>query len=222
MGEYLQLEKLNVDQIVNELYDFSKLGAFSIPNVITEVARTEILEARRAADHLFHQAQREKGEVIQEMRTLYIERFRDNEIPDLLRNCLGKFNAEFRDFYARIAKAAGFSEKTYNSIGIHSYPLGSIGISPHQDYATDVDLVTSLVIAGYADFFVCKNREKEGSEKIEASPGSIVFMRAARNSQEQRARPFHYLVGPMTEERVSVLVRRRKEAKDKHHSAYSI
>ncbi|MDO8511477.1 MAG: hypothetical protein Q7S55_04905 [Nanoarchaeota archaeon] len=219
MTKYIYTEKINIEEIVQRLFDFSTLGALSIPEILTDYARTELLAGIAASRHLFRAVEREKKKsgVIQEMRTFYLERLQEQgeELPQILRNPLKALTEEYAKIYAEIAAKGNFTSQKFSSIGIHHYPVGSAGITPHQDYAADTNLIASFVLQGNAPFGICKNRQKEGALYLEASPGTLILMRAARNEQEQAARPFHFLEGPVQEERYSLLIRDRTAKKMK-------
>jgi len=214
MTKYLCTEKIKVEEIVDKLFDFSTLGALSIPDVLTEEARKYLMEGIYASRHLLRGVEREKKSgVVQEMQTFYLERLVEGESPSTLREAITRLTHEYTGLYEKIAATGNFTSKKFNSIGIHYYWVGSAGITPHQDYAADMDLAASFVLQGNAPFGVCKNRQKEGPLYLEASAGTLIFMRAARNEQEQTARPFHFLEGPVKEERYSLLIRNRATKK---------
>ena len=216
MKKYICTEKINVDEIVKRLFDFSTLGALSIPGVLTGEAREELLTGIKTAQHLLRAVEREKKSgVVQEMQTFYVERLAEGELPPALRDSIKILTDEYAKIYEKIATKGNFTSKNVNSIGVHYYQIGSAGITPHQDYAADMDLVASFVLQGNAPFGVCKNRQKEGALYLEAAPGSLILMRAARDEQEQAARPFHFLEGPVGEERYSILIRNRSDKKMK-------
>lgn len=217
MIKYICTEKINVEEIVRTLFDFSTLGALSIPSFLTEKGREELLAGIKAAQHLFTEVEREKKKsgVIQEMKTFYLERLAEGELPQRLQDSITKLTDEYATVYEKMASLGNFTGKNVNSVGVHYYWIGSAGITPHQDYAADMDLVASFVLSGNAPFGVCKNRQKEGALYLEASPGTLILMRAARNQQEQAARPFHFLEGPVQEERYSILIRNRTAKKMK-------
>lgn len=217
MNKYLYTEKINVEEIVAKLFDFSTLGAISIPGFLTETGREELLTGIKEAQHLFKKVEREKKKsgVIQEMKTFYLERLKEGELTQGLQDSITALTKEYAEMYERLAAKGNFTSKTFNSIGVHYYWIGSMGITPHQDYAADVDLVASFVLSGNAPFGVCKNRRKESALYLEASPGTLIFMRAARCEQEQSARPFHFLDGSIEQERYSILIRNRAPKKMK-------
>lgn len=208
MTRYICSEKVLVDKVVEELYDFSKFGAVFFPDLLTECARRELLGGIQSAGFLFQKVQRERGPVIQEMDTLYFENNYDllHTLP-LLENAVTQLRQEYGELYEKIAVQAGFSGTQVNSVGVHHYSIGSVGITPHQDFKSDRNLIASFVIDGCAPFGVCNNREKTGAQLFDAGPGSLIFMRAARNECEQKYRPFHFLEGPLLEDRYSILLR---------------
>ena len=109
--------------------------------------------------------------------------------------------------YASLKESADFKKyPQINSIGIHHYRNQEEGISPHQDYARDVNLISILSISGKASFLICKGRTKEKAESLELLPGSLVLMRAPRNKKENSLRPFH-CIEKVSEERYSIILR---------------
>src|SRR3990167_7096253 len=104
MTKYIYTKKINVEEIVNRLFDFSTLGALSIPGILTEYARTELLAGIDVSRHLFRAVEREKKKsgVIQEMRTFYLERLQEQgeELPQILRDPLKALTDEYAKIYA--------------------------------------------------------------------------------------------------------------------------
>ena len=206
MKKYICSNNIHVDEIVKELYDFSKLGGVSIPNALTEEACNDFITEIAVLKYRFQRVQRVRGRVVQEMETFYIENA--NTIVDLpdLNEKLSRLQDEYLELYEKIGALAGFKER-FNSVGLHFYGIGSAGITPHQDFAAGKYLIASFVLSGNAPFFVCADRKKTNSVELPSDPGSIVLLRAARTEEEQRKRPFHYVPGPMEMERYSILIR---------------
>ncbi|MCH8945508.1 MAG: hypothetical protein IIA85_01130 [Nanoarchaeota archaeon] len=206
-NKYIDAERISIDFVVSELYDLSKIGALSIPGVLSSKARENIVKGAKSAIKLFWKAPRVEGPVIQEMETLYIE---DTDVRDLERSfvdSIKQFKREYGEIYRQISKKAGFLVDSFNSVGIHYYPYNSQGITPHRDYTRDRDLISIFVLQGQAKFCVCEDRNKKGSINLDSSSGSLILLRAARNDLEQSYRPFHY-VEPIERERFSLIVRR--------------
>jgi len=221
MNKYINSEAFDIDYIVDQVYDFSKLGGMSIREAMPEEAVNDLLSVIVSNKDVLVPAQRVLGQVTQEMNTLYFERHDRDKLPKDLVEKMDIFRDEFQEIYGKIAKIGNFNVKDFNSLGIHEYPKGTMGITPHQDFSADSDLIASFILQGEAPFFICENRGKDGSMKLNSHPGNVILMRAARNKSEQKARPFHYVEGPMNEDRYVILIRNRttkkmKELEDKY------
>lgn len=82
------------------------------------------------------------------------------------------------------------SKLDFNSMMLQKYDLGSIGITPHRDSLSYINLVCLFNIDGSGRFYVCDDRSGSNAKVIDSSPGSVIFLRAPGflNSPE---RPFH-------------------------------
>ena len=198
-----------IDEIARELYDFSKVGAAAFSNVLNRDFRRELVEEIRRNKNKLNTVKREAGQVIQDIDTAYIgegdNNRRESEFPLAF-----QLRGEYSPFFKGLAARAGFTPGRLNSVGLHYYPANSRGITAHQDYARDINLVSIFVLEGQAEFYVCNNREGNGSLKLDSSPGGLILLRAARKESEQRFRPFHYIPG-VREERYSIIFRQREE-----------
>ncbi len=65
-------------------------------------------------------------------------------------------------------------------------------------------------LIGDAKFYYCDDKDKRNSQEFDTSPGSLVLLRGAKNKDEQRYRPYHYIM-PMKSERLSLNVRKKSE-----------
>jgi len=213
---YLNLGKLNPQAIVNELYDLSKRGAVGFPNVIKEAACDAIVKAFKQHRHLFISAERVKGKVIQEVEMCYLERL--ESIPQQLVEAVSPIVRAFEPFYQQLASGELDTElrdsylfgSSFNSTGVHYYPKGTAGISPHKDFTSSRNLIVIFVLKGDATLYSCKNRKGDNKVLLASTPGSLIILRAARNPKEQKCRPFHVLEGPMSEDRYSLILRQEK------------
>jgi len=207
---FLKSKKISIDKIVNELYDFSKIGALSLPEILSKEGRQELLKGVKSAKKLFSKVSRKEGKVIQEMETLYIENLKENELKKEFNENINKFIKEYSKIYREIAKKAKFQENSFNSLGFNHYWNNSKGISPHRDYARDKDLISIFILQGKANFYVCVDREKNKPVELYSPPGSLILLRAPRNESEKQYRPFHY-VENIENERLSLIVRRSQK-----------
>lgn len=207
--KYLK-DKIDAAEVVRKLYNFSDRGVTSIPDAMTRFGIEKLLKGIEAAKDLFWEAEKQEGKVRQEMRCLYLESADWTKLNEEFKKTISDFKKEYGKIYKRISSKAGFEKNEFNSIGIHVYPSSSEGITPHRDYAGDRDLISIFVLKGRGIFGVCSDRNKTDALELEATPGSLILMRAARNESEQKFRPFHY-VEKVEDERCTLIVRRREK-----------
>ncbi|MFQ5959061.1 MAG: hypothetical protein ACE5LF_06805 [Alphaproteobacteria bacterium] len=77
-----------------------------------------------------------------------------------------------------------------NDLMLQRYDTGSFGITPHRDRLRYINLVCLFTLGGNARFLICADRSGRDAREIDASPGTVILMRAPGflGSQE---RPFH-------------------------------
>jgi len=198
---YINLDALNLDEIADELYDFSTRGVVAVPNVIGELPCSLLHYATQQHQEKAKKASEKHGKATQDFESIYYEPI--GMPPETAIRFIIK---EYRELYNSIGERAGFSGEP-NSLGMHFYPKGGSGISPHQDYAREKNLIASIVLRGNTPFGVCDDHDKTNATYFDAQAGSIVFMRAARTIEEQSARPFHFVEGPLEQDRCVLLFR---------------
>ena len=84
------------------------------------------------------------------------------------------------------------TQPVFNSMVLQKYESGSLGITPHRDGRSYINLICVFVIAGRGRFYVCADRMGNNPHEIDASPGRVIMLRAPgfRGSDSQ---PFHYV-----------------------------
>ena len=196
-------------KIIQEIYDPSHIGAVVLDGLLDEefcegIARS-LVDTRENYD-LFGVSKNKQGHVYQDMQTFYCEdaESRASFPPEF---------AFYMDFLYAIdslnRENLNFQKRANDSIGVHFYPQGSAGISPHRDYASDINLISIYCMSGEADFCVARTRDREGEVRHRVKQGSVIFMRAAREDSEQDLRPFHY-VENVDSDRYSIIFRERE------------
>lgn len=80
----------------------------------------------------------------------------------------------------------------FNSMVLQKYDLGSIGITPHRDQLSYINLVCIFNIGGQGRFYLCDNRSGSNPRVIDSSPGSVIFLKAP-GFMSSPERPFHYV-----------------------------
>ncbi len=204
--KYIKSENIKIEEIVNELYDLSKPGAISILGILTADGIEDLIKAFKLNSNLSIDVPRYEGTAYQEMQTLYLDKVQDGQLTAESLPIFNQFKNEYGKIYREIARKARFDELDFNKMGFHRYPEGSFGITPHQDYESHLNLISMFNLVGDANFYYCEDEKKNGSVKLDSSPGSLVLLRAPRNKNEEEYRPFHY-IKPMKNERLSLNVR---------------
>lgn len=207
--KYIISDSVRIEDVVSELYDFSRPGIISIPDVLTIEGVKDLVSAARLNYHSFIEVPRYEGTAEQEMYTLYLDKIKKSQLVIESLPILDQFVDEYKEIYKQIAQEAQFDEYDFNKIGFHKYSAGSLGITSHQDYESHINLISIFNLIGDAKLYYCENVDKRNSKKIDTIPGSLTLLRAARNENEQQYRPFHY-IEPMENERLSLNVRKKK------------
>lgn len=204
MKSYLNFKDINLENIARELYDFNSRGALSVPHVLTSEALSELQDFVKKSR--LEKVTERVGSVYQYMNQHYFS-IRDNCLEEDSFFPLKKLIQDYALIYETLAHHGEFDEPCFNSVGIHHYYEGSQGITPHQDFARDRDLISIFIIEGRDPLYICKNRKKKDSVVLDQNPGSLILLRAARHEDEQRYRPIHYL-NPVSQERYTIIFRR--------------
>ncbi|MEK6846824.1 MAG: hypothetical protein AABY16_01510 [Nanoarchaeota archaeon] len=191
---------------IARIYGPNHNGIATIPEFLRDTTMQKILDYIKTL-HLAEAPQRE-GQVTQQFSALYFGEPEGNDFPT--ESLLIQLCNEYNLLYRKLKEPAKFEiEPEINSVGVHHYQEQAEGISPHQDYARDVNLISILSITGKARFLVCRGRTKIGATVLELSAGDLLLMRAPRNPKENTHRPFH-CIDQVEEERYSIILRQRK------------
>lgn len=107
-----------------------------------------------------------------------------------------KLELLLRERFAVAERAGGFQlfrePLTFNEVIAQTYEPCEVGISPHKDGKSRINLIAILVLEGHGRFCLCDDRAGSNPCAIENKPGDLVLMRAPgfAGSLEQ---PFHFL-----------------------------
>ena len=97
----------------------------------------------------------------------------------------------------------------FNSMVLQRYEEGSLGITPHKDGLSYINLVCVFMIGGRGRFYVCSDRSGRDAKEVDASPGNVILMRAPGLFGAEDNRPFHY-VTEIEETRYTFGLRQKK------------
>ena len=72
------------------------------------------------------------------------------------------------------------------------YQPGKLGVSPHRDWRSAINLVCIFNIDGIGDFYLCSDRQGTNAVEIATKLGNVIFLRAP-GFLNSKSRPFHYV-----------------------------
>jgi len=79
---------------------------------------------------------------------------------------------------------------TFNEMILTRYRPGWLGITPHRDHASYINLVALIVLAGEGRFCVTADRSGREARSVDGAPGRVILMRAP-GFLGNDVRPFH-------------------------------
>ena len=186
MGDLFLPRNLDTASI---LKDLSSLGATSI-RLLDEDFRVALL--KEARDYTYEPEDEivgSGGRVVRQQLSSF-EDFSEDSDYILLKN---SFQDLLEERLARLGTYPFEMALGFNSMVLQRYEEGSIGITPHRDGLSYINLVCVFVIGGQGSFYVCSDRSGNDSIEIDASPGNVIFMRAPGFLGSEDNRPFHYV-----------------------------
>jgi hypothetical protein len=185
MNNILVAKEPDYNRLMEEI---GTIGASSF-KILDETFRRSLLSEAKL--YTYQSAEEIVGSGEQEVRQQleFIEEFPDDSHYLSLR-------IVFQDFLeARFQSLPEypFEERlNFNSLTLQKYPQGSLGISPHRDRFTYINLICIFNIGGEGRFFISKDRSGQDPIEIDAAPGRVIIMRAPGFYQMQ-SRPFHFV-----------------------------
>jgi hypothetical protein len=186
MGDFFLPRNLDTASI---LKDLSSLGATSI-RLLDEDFRVALL--KEARDYTYEPEDEivgSGGRVVRQQLSSFEDIPKDSDYI-LLKN---SFQDLLEERLARLGTYPFEMALGFNSMVLQRYEEGSIGITPHMDGLSYINLVCVFVIGGQGSFYVCSDRSGNDSIEIDASPGNVIFMRAPGFLGSEDNRPFHYV-----------------------------
>lgn len=99
----------------------------------------------------------------------------------------------------------------FNDMSLQKYDQGSIGITPHKDGKSRVNLICVFNLIGKAEFALCDDRNGSNPRFLDTTPGNLILLRAP-GFFHGTLQPFHF-VRNVTEERVIFGLRQKLNSK---------
>ena len=194
---------LNTDSILEELLF---VGATSV-RLLEENFRVALLEEAEDYDYQPEDEIMGSGDRVVRQQVSSFDVFPDHSGYVLLKE-------SFQDLLEqRMAQLEAYPLETalgFNSMVLQRYEEGSLGITPHRDGLSYVNLVCVFIIGGRGRFYVCSDRSGRDAKEVDASPGNVILMRAPGLFGAEDNRPFHY-VTQIEETRYTFGLRQKKE-----------
>ncbi len=100
------------------------------------------------------------------------------------------------------------SRLQFNAMVLQRYQPGQLGITPHRDRLSSINLICIYTIAGQGQFYRCTDRQGTDMVAIDTTPGNAIFLRAPGFLGSQ-ARPFH-AIGNIRSTRYSFALRQQR------------
>lgn len=194
--------KRSPQELLLELLDFDATelvsvlerdGGISIP-ILSDNYRKKLLE--EAESYTYEKQPEIVGPAKVREQLSSTTKFRENSLfHDLTLNFERLLDRKLRG-----RKDVFTAELKFNEPSLQLYDAGSIGITPHMDGMSCINLICVFILTGKAKFALCKNREGDEPQYLDTSPGNVIIMRAP-GFLGSDYRPFHFL-SDVTERRI--------------------
>lgn len=213
-GNILCLDR-TYEEITRELYDPRKRGILVLDNVLNPWFAQALIDelgtlpyqeysTNGAVDEHFRIA-KFGAETFGEALGITIQPLEAIERYSLLHQVF----LAYQHFYDMMRTSGSFSNHEINSVTINNYPVGTGRIGPHQDFSTDKNLVGILNVCGRAELHSGIGRQHKTLVRPvihHNPPGSATLIRAPRNANEKKIRPWHEVLNT-TEDRTAIILR---------------
>ena len=179
-------EALDIHKVLRELYSG---GATSV-RLLDEKLRLALLEEAEGYDYKQEQevlgsAQRRVKQQVSSF-TDFPQGSRYFLLRDVFEDLLNERLSEVEPHPLR-------EPLRFNSMVLQRYEEGSMGITPHKDGKSYINLVCIFNIGGRGRFYVCSDRPGSNAREIDASAGRVTIMKAPGMFGFEDGRPFHYV-----------------------------
>lgn len=196
---YINLLDFDIEKIIEEL---CKNGGSSF-SILNEERRLKLLEEAKRLAYIKQPEIVGRGRVREELSSV-IE-FPDNSLFWQLRD-------NFTELLIRKLKISQMMDifeipLIFNDMSLQKYEKQSIGITPHIDGKSRINLIFVFVLCGKADFAICRDRNGSSPKFLDTTPGNVIVLRGP-GFFKSSFQPFHF-VGNITEERIVFGLRQR-------------
>jgi hypothetical protein len=182
---WFAVRSIDAPAIVSEL---AKHGATSRP-LLSEAGRARLLAAAHAMEYRASRPVVGTGEnAVRQDLDWSADFGQSGPFHDLTQ----RYQAMWDEAVATMPASPFATPLTFNEMMMTRYRAGSLGITPHRDHITYVNLVALVVLEGEGRFRVARDRSGAEARAIDGSPGRVILMRAP-GFQGSDVRPFHFV-----------------------------
>lgn len=202
---HLDLLDFDIEEVVSYL---ATDGGFSFP-ILSENRRRRLAEEAYSYQY---QPQPEivgKGQVQEQLSS--VKEFPENSVFWKLRNDFVELL--IRKFSTLKIKQLFKSPIDFNDMSLQKYDKDSIGITPHKDGKSRINIICVFNLIGEAEFALCNDRSGSSPKFLDTTPGNIIMLRAP-GFFHSTYQPFHF-VRNITEERIVFGLRQRTSQEEK-------
>ena len=185
-GELFVPTNFSTERILEEL---SSVGATSV-RLLEEDFRVALLKEAQDYDYQLEDEIVGSGDRVVRQQVSSFDGFPEDSSYILLKD---SFEELLEQSLAELEAYPFETALNFNSIVLQRYEEGSLGITPHKDGLSYINLVCVFVIGGRGRFYVCSDRSGRDAKEVDASPGNVILMRAPGLFGAEDNRPFHYV-----------------------------
>ncbi len=195
----LNLHDFEIDEVIASL---SETGAVSLP-IMNEERRVKLL--KEAQGYSYEEQPEFHASGVQEQLSSF------QALPPESLFC--RLRDDFNELLLRKLRSSDalniFSFPLhFTELSIQKYPAGSVGITPHRDGRSFVNLICVFMIGGQAEFALCDDRSGHNPTHLDTTPGNVIILRAP-GFYASDFQPFHF-VNNVTEERYVFGLRQKR------------
>jgi hypothetical protein len=205
--ELLVPSNLDIERVLEEL---SSVGATSV-RLLEEGFRVALLKEAQDYDYQPEDEVVGSGDRVVKQQVSSFDDFPEDSAYVPLKTSFQELLEQ------RLAQLGTYPFETalnFNSMVLQRYEEGSLGITPHKDGLSYINLVCVFVIGGRGRFYICSDRSGRDAKEVDASPGNAILMRAPGLFGAEDNRPFHYVM-EIEETRYTFGLRQKKELQGK-------
>lgn len=205
MPSHIDLLDFDIDEVINTI---ARNSGISFP-ILTESRRKKLVE--EAYSYQYQPQPEIVGGGLVREQISSVKEFPEGSLFLRLRN-------EFLELLIRKFSTLKIKDlfKTtidFNDISLQKYDLNSLGITPHRDGKSRINIVCVLNLIGKAEFALCDDRGGLNPRFLDTKPGNMIILRAP-GFFHSTYQPFHF-VRNITEERIVFGLRQKTNQEEK-------